>query len=147
MSGLILTPGFETSNSSSANYTVYVAKADVGSDQEINQEPDLFLNPLVKGALFFQHHMMHPNQYGDMEALPKKTIKAQIDIIHKLSQQRIKNNMPGIDLAFDAEPTPVQQRRFYRNPPNWPTDDLEQIQTIKNGSKPSPKKSSKISEK
>ncbi|MAV29367.1 MAG: hypothetical protein CMF43_06150 [Legionellales bacterium] len=130
MGGLILTPGFETNNSSSEHYTVYVAKADVGVDQDPNQEIGLFLDPLVKGALFFQHHMMSPNQDGQMAARPKETIKAQINVIHTMNKQRIENGHAPLECSFDAEPAPVQQRRFYHNPPNWPTTDAEQIEII-----------------
>lgn len=131
MGGLILTPGFETNNSSSSHYTVYVAKTDTGVDQDPNQESDIFLDPLVKGALFFQHHMMSPNQDGKMVARPNETIKAQIDVIRAMNKQRIENGDTPLECSFDAEPAPVQQRRFYRNPPNWPTREVEQIQLIK----------------
>ena len=132
MSGLILTPGFETSNQTTDHYSVFVANL---SDEKASlhlsdEEVTLFSNSAVRSALFFQHHMMQYNSQGDIVARPRDEIKSIIQTLQSCNLHRAAQSIPTLEFAFDAEPAPVQTRRYYHNPNGWPNDEMQQAYKI-----------------
>ena len=132
MSGLILTPGFETSNQTTDHYSVFVTNL---SDEKTSlhlsdEEVTLFSNSAVRSTLFFQHHMMQYNSQGDIVARPRDEIKSIIQILQSCNLHRAAQGIPTLEFAFDAEPAPVQTRRYYHNPNGWPNDEMQQAYKI-----------------
>jgi hypothetical protein len=132
MSGLILTPGFETNNQTTDHYSVFVANL---SSENIpvhlsDEECTLYSSSAVRGALFFQHHMMQYNNRGDIVARPRDEIRSIIQTIQSCNAHRSAQGIPILECAFDAEPAPVQTRRYYHNPNGWPSDEMQQANKI-----------------
>ena len=132
MKGLfILTPGIECDiNSSTEHYSVF-ATQNKNAPDEIQETYEVFSHPLVGGALFFQHHMMVycPDAKKHIP-LSREAIRKNVNNIRSVNTIRAEQGEAPIFCAFDAEPAPVQARRYVHNPPAWPQDAIAQADCL-----------------
>jgi hypothetical protein len=127
---LILTPGYECENENTDVYSVMALPVDAFA-HAIEKNPMLFASEVVRGAIFFQHHMMcHDPASGAIKSREIQEIKEIINTVKSVNASRAERGLPILECIFDAEPCPVQQRRYYRNPPQWPTTALEQAMSL-----------------
>lgn len=128
---LILTPGVECNNNMPKHYSVFAAQ-NMESPQEHQENSIIFTNAAVGGALFMQHHMMQRvNKTGRQVARSRSDIIQSIQSVKSVNAVRIKNSMAPISCAFDAEPAPVQERRYFHNPNNWPAESVQQAKQLR----------------
>lgn len=127
---LILTPGYECENENTDVYSVMALSTDAFKHIDEDNE-DLFASPVVRGAIFFQHHMMcHDDLTDTIKNRDFNQVKKNIQAIKKINGKRASRDLPPLECIFDAEPCPVQKRRYYRNPPQWPNSTAAQAEHI-----------------
>lgn len=127
---LILTPGYECDNENTDVYSVMALPQEAFA-QVLEKKPTLFTSEVVRGAIFFQHHMMYIDPIlGVIKSRGIQEIKEIINTVKSANTNRIERGLPILECIFDAEPCPVQQRRYYRNPPQWPITESEQAKYI-----------------
>lgn len=127
---LILTPGVECQNSSTEHYSVF-AVCNKNTQVDWSEEREIFSSPHVSGALFMQHHMMEVDSGTQhKKAYPRAQIQKTVQAIHDISKRRVEQGGEALECIFDAEPAPVQRRRYFDNPHAWPDDEFAQVNKL-----------------
>ena len=127
---LILTPGIECQNSSTEHYSVFAA-CNKNIQVDWSEEKEIFSSPHVSGALFMQHHMMEVDSVPQrIKAYPRAQIQKTVQAIHEISKWRVEQGGEALECIFDAEPAPVQRRRYFDNPHAWPDDECAQVNQL-----------------
>tara|TARA_B100001989_G_C24536513_1_gene464732 strand:+ start:202 stop:1443 length:1242 start_codon:yes stop_codon:yes gene_type:complete len=127
----ILTPGVECDEDNTTKHYSVFATQNTNSPDEAKETKEIFSDPQVCGALFLQHHMMSYCTHARKHiALPREDIIRNIQSVQAVNAFRVNNGHTPIFCAFDAEPAPVQARRYVHNPPEWPIDPFEQAEYL-----------------
>ena len=126
-----MTPGVECSQDNSTKHYSVFATQNTNSPDETKETMEIFSDPQVCGALFLQHHMMtYCDDAQKHIPLPRTEIIKNIQSVQDVNTLRIDQGNAPIFCAFDAEPAPVQARRYVHNPPEWPSDAFEQAEYL-----------------
>ena len=127
---LILTPGLECGNRTTVHYSVYVQENAYVPDTPENNKA-IFTHANVAGALFLQQHMMYYCKTQQrMIARDRQSIRQIIQTVKGLDGERLQRGLNPLICAFDAEPAPVQARRYFDQPADWPSDEMAQAELI-----------------